>query len=83
MGGNDIDTAENIARRCNLPLGKILYMPIGTNWIFRRGELPVNGQNFVLEDYLAQKGIESPPKKLRNKAEDALADFDWMPIRPE
>ena len=83
MGGNDIDTAENIARRCNLPLGKILYMPVGTNWIFRRGELPVNGQNFVLEDYLAQKGIESPPKKLRNKAEDALADFDWMPIRPE
>lgn len=83
LGGNDINTAENVARRCNLPLSKILYMPVGTNWIFRRGEPPVNGQNFVLESYLAQKGIENLPKKHRENTADSLADFDWMPIRPE
>ena len=26
-------------------------MPVGTNWIFRRGQRPINGKNFVLEDY--------------------------------
>lgn len=38
LGGNDIATAENISRRCNRPLEDILEMPIGTAWIFRRGE---------------------------------------------
>ena len=46
MGGNDLETATNIAKRLDLPLKKVLYMPIGTNWIFRRGEEPVNGQIF-------------------------------------
>lgn len=83
LGGNDIDTAENVARRCNLPLNKILYMPVETNWIFRRGELPVNAQNFNLEEYLAYKGIETTPKKLSVEPEKSLAEFDWMPIRAE
>ncbi|MBQ8039022.1 MAG: type IV secretory system conjugative DNA transfer family protein, partial [Lachnospiraceae bacterium] len=46
LGGNDLETAEAISKRCDVPLGKILYMPIGTNWIFRRGQRPVNGKNF-------------------------------------
>lgn len=51
LGGNDVDTAESIAKRCNVLPEKILYMPVGTNWIFRRGQRPINGTNFVLEDY--------------------------------
>ena len=51
LGGNDLETAEAISRRCDVPLGKILYMPVGTNWIFRRGQKPVNGKNFVLEPF--------------------------------
>ena len=51
LGGNDIETAEQIAKRCNILTERILYMPIGTNWIFRRGQRPINGKNFVLEDY--------------------------------
>jgi len=51
MGGNDVDTAQQVALRCNMPLNRILEMPIGMNWIFRRGESPVLSQNFVLEDY--------------------------------
>ena len=44
LGGNDVETAEAVARRCDLPLKKILNMPVGTNWIFRRGQSPVNGR---------------------------------------
>lgn len=40
MGGNDISTARMIAMRSNKPVHRILDMPVGTNWIFRRGEKP-------------------------------------------
>ena len=51
LGGNDVETAEHVAKRCNVALDKVLYMPVQTNWIFRRGQRPINGENFVLEDY--------------------------------
>ena len=31
--------------------GAFVPMPVGTNWIFRRGQKPVNGKNFVLEPF--------------------------------
>lgn len=55
MGGNDVETAVNVARRCNLPLRKILCMPIGTNWIFRRGQEPVHGQNYDCAKYVCNE----------------------------
>lgn len=55
MGGNDLETAKAVATRCDLPLKKILYMPVGTNWIFRRGQLPINGINFDLEAFEQEK----------------------------
>ncbi len=48
LGGNDVETAHAVAERCDIPLKKILNMPVGTNWIFRRGEEPYNGRNFDL-----------------------------------
>lgn len=41
LGGNDIETARMISTRCNKPVHRILDMPVGTNWVFRRGERPV------------------------------------------
>lgn len=55
LGGNDIETAEQVAKRCNLPLQKILEMPVGTNWIFRRGQKAVNAANFKLEPFAQEK----------------------------
>lgn len=57
LGGNDLDTADSVAKRSDQPIKKILNMPIGTNWIFRRGEMPKNATNFKLEPYLKDKGI--------------------------
>ncbi len=45
LGGNDLETAKKIAERADIPFKKILYMPVGTNWLFRRGQQPVNGRN--------------------------------------
>lgn len=58
LGGNDIETAKAVAERCDLPVKKILNMPVGTNWIFRRGQVPVNSTNFKLEPYLKERNIE-------------------------
>ena len=55
LGGNDVKTAEAVAERCDLPLKRILNMPVGTNWIFRRGQEPVNATNFNLDKYLAER----------------------------
>lgn len=51
LGGNDITTAQSVAQRCNLPYYRVLNMAVGRNWIFRRGQEPVNGYNFPLEQY--------------------------------
>lgn len=51
MGGNDIDTAEMVAEKCNKPTHQILNMPLGTNWIFRRGEQPMFSRTVDLSEY--------------------------------
>lgn len=55
LGTNDVKTAQAVAERADVPMRKILYMPVGTNWIFRRGQNPINGKNFDLEPYLKKK----------------------------
>ncbi len=60
LGGNDLETAKSIAQRCDLPVKNILNMPIETNWIFRRGQAPINGRNFNLDKFLQEKGLVSP-----------------------
>ncbi len=58
LGGNDLETADEVAKRCNLPMEKILNMPVGSCWVFRRGQPPVKGRNVDLEQYI--KGIMQP-----------------------
>ena len=41
LGGSDIETAQNIGARAGKRLRKILYMPLGRVWVFRRGSKPV------------------------------------------
>lgn len=55
LGGNDVDTAEQVARRANVALKKILEMPVGSNWIFRRGQKAVSAKNFELEAFEQEK----------------------------
>lgn len=41
LGGNDVKTAQAVSERCNKPMNQVLNMPIGSCWVFRRGEPPV------------------------------------------
>lgn len=51
MGGNDIETARIIAERSNSSVPSVLNMPVGTNWVFRRGEKPVFSNTVDLSEY--------------------------------
>lgn len=55
MGGNDCCTAEAVSVRCNKPLQKVLYMPVGSCWVFRRGSEPVYTKMFDPKDYSLEK----------------------------
>lgn len=57
LGGNDVDTAQAVARRCDVPLKRILNMPVGTNWVFRRGSEPLNGKILDLNRYLEDREL--------------------------
>ena len=39
----------------DIPVKKILNMPVGTNWIFRRGQAPINAMNIDLDSYKKTK----------------------------
>jgi type IV secretion system protein VirD4 len=57
LGGNDVDTAKAVAERCDVPVKKVLNMPVQTNWIFRRGQAPINARNFNLDELLKEKKL--------------------------
>lgn len=59
LGGNDVETAEAVSRRCDVALKRILYMPVGTNWIFRRGQAPINGKIINLDTYIKNRNQDS------------------------
>lgn len=58
LGGNDLETADCVAKRCNVPMEKILNMPVGSNYVFRRGQAPIYGKNLNLEKYMAEMGLK-------------------------
>lgn len=51
LGGNDLDTAKSISARTNLPLEKILSMPVSEMFIFRRGEKMIKDTIIGIDDY--------------------------------
>lgn len=56
LGSMDIETGRNISLRANRPLEDILYMPVGEEIIFRRGQKPVFTKRYnIMENELYKK----------------------------
>ena len=56
LGGNDLYTAEQIARRINKPVYEVLTMPLGSEYVFARGQKPLELQRYkIFEDQLYQQ----------------------------
>ena len=55
MGSMDLQTARNISLRADLPLEEVLYMPVGRQILFRRGQKPVFTERYdILHNELYQ-----------------------------
>ncbi|MGN1086825.1 MAG: VirD4-like conjugal transfer protein, CD1115 family [Porcipelethomonas sp.] len=79
MGGNDVETALTISRRANKSLTQILDMPVGTNWVFRRGDKPRFSRTIDLDEY-----TEMPCETVRTrKYKDSFWNTDDMKIIQE
>ena len=57
LGGSDLSTARQLSERTDRPVQDILYMPVGSNIIFRRGELPKYGKNIDHDRFLEWIGF--------------------------
>lgn len=68
MGGNDVETALTISKRANKPLTQILDMPVGTNWVFRRGQKPKFSRTVDLDEYTEM------PREIRYHDNDLSID---------
>ncbi len=67
MGGFDIETARSVAERANRTLHTILEMPVGSEWVFRRGEPAVFKNIIDLDKYMVRNRIELDSGKPVNK----------------
>ena len=41
LGSMDLGTGKNISLKANIPLDEVLYMPVGSEILFRRGQKPI------------------------------------------
>ena len=58
MGGNNLDTAEQMARRINKPMDEVLALPRGQIYLFRSGQRGLQLQRYqIFNDPLYQQKI--------------------------
>ena len=76
MGGMNLQTCRSISERLNIPLEDVLYMPIGQEIIFRRGQKPIITQRydtFSNSDYKAvTRQYEKKCAERKAQAEDDI-----------
>lgn len=52
----DLKTGRSISERLNVPLDEVLYMPVGQEVVFRRGQRPIMTERYdILKNELYQK----------------------------
>ena len=66
MGGMNLKTCRSISERLNMPLEDVLYMPLGQEVIFRRGQRPILTQRYnILQDKEYQRISREYEKHLK------------------
>ncbi len=67
MGTNNMQTAEAVAKRCNMPSHALLNLAVGHSWVIRRGEKPRECENIDLDEFM-----KNLLRKEREEREDQL-----------
>lgn len=73
MGGMNLKTCCNISERLNVPLEDVLYMPLGQEVIFRRGQYPVITQRYnILKNRMYQKITQDYEKSIQDNLKEEI-----------
>lgn len=66
MGGMNLKTCRSISERLNTPLEDVLYMPLGMEVIFRRGQRPIQTKRYnILNNQTYQKITREYERKIQ------------------
>lgn len=71
LGGMNIKTCNNMSTRANLPLEDILYMPIGREILFRRGQKPIVTERYNIFNNKEYKRITRRYEKQTQQIHDS------------
>lgn len=63
LGGMDLRTAQNVSVRLNSPLDEVLYMPVGQEILFRRGQRPIITKRYEIQKNTLYRKITDDYKK--------------------
>ena len=55
LGGMDLKTCESISKRLNIPSHEVLNMPIGQEYVFRRGQAPIKTERYSMQKRLPRE----------------------------
>lgn len=68
MGGMDLTTARHISERLNAPLEDVLSMPVGQEFIFRRGQKPIATKRYdILQNEMYRKITQNYERRIQVK----------------
>ena len=68
MGSMDLETGRSISARANRPLEDVLYMPIGSEIIFRRGMKPIFTKRYdIFQNEMYQEVTAEYEKKVERE----------------
>lgn len=77
LGGIDLQTAKSVSQRVNKPLEDVLYMPVGKEYIFRRGQRPIATARYdILGDLEYQELMQAEREAAKKESEQKVADLE-------
>lgn len=77
LGGIDLQTARSVSQRVNKPLEDVLYMPVGKEYIFRRGQRPIDTARYdILGDREYQELMQAEREAAEKESEQKAADLE-------
>ena len=72
MGGMNLKTCRSISERLNIPLEDVLYMPLGQEIIFRRGQRPIITQRYdIFSNSEYQRITQAYEEKMHRMKQEA------------
>ncbi len=62
MGGMDLETCRNIAERMNISPSDVLYLPLKKEFVFQRGQRPIQTERWHITENKIWQTLYKPLK---------------------